>query len=197
MTQRRKIWGWIGVQRYTHSTDYGIDFLCNGRKILRRDKSLFSWQDPDSFTTVLEYPLELGNQGRIVGEVHCDHVPVTYRKDDFNRDSIEWRQVVKIVRGEGPLRPLYRQKYGYPANGSPLSIIYGGFYRNNPGLKWLIPGDGMRAIHSQAAEWARLFHAGVPEYQSDEAWYQAAQAHDQMRISGRSGPDPSGPVTGG
>ncbi|OMI88450.1 hypothetical protein BSZ07_17380 [Streptomyces sp. M1013] len=189
--QRRKIWGWIGVQRYTHSSDYGIDFLSNGRKILMRDKSLFSWEDSNSFTTALEYPLELGNQGRIVGEIHCDHVPVTYRKDDFNRDSVEWRQVVEIVRGEGPLRPLYRRRYGYPVNDSPLSIIYGGFYRNDPGLKWLVPGDGMRAIHSQAAEWARLFHAGVPEYQSDEVWYQAAQAHDQIRISGRSGPDPS------
>lgn len=198
VVQRRKVWGWIGVQRYLDSSDYGIDFIRNGRKILRRDKSLFSWENPDTLSSHLEYPLEVpGNRGRIVGEVHCDHVPVSYRKDDFNRDSAEWRAVVGIVRGEGPLRPLYARQYGYPVNDSPLAVIFRAFYRNDPGLKCLIPGDGTKAIHSQAAEWARLFHGGVPEYQSDEAWYRAAQVHDQIRASGGSDTEPPAHEMGG
>ncbi|WP_157846917.1 helix-turn-helix domain-containing protein [Streptomyces achromogenes] len=197
VVQRRRVWGWIGVQRYAHSSDYGIDFVRNGRKILRRDKSLFSWRDPESSVAIQEYPLELGNRGRIVGEIHCDHVPVTYKKDDFDRNGNEWQAVVAIVRGEGPLRPILRRRSGYPESSSPLSEIFKGFYRNDPGLKWLTPGDGRRAIHSQTVEWARLFHDGVMEYQSDEVWYRAAQAHDRIATSGGSGWDPHDHVMDG
>ncbi|WP_079148941.1 helix-turn-helix domain-containing protein [Streptomyces agglomeratus] len=189
---KRRVKGWIGVQRYLHSSDYGIDFIRNGRKILRRDKSLFTWDNPDSLTSDLEYPLDVPtNRGRVVGEIHCDHVPVSYTKEDFNRDSPEWRTVVGIVRGEGPLRPQACKRYGYPPNDSPLSIILRAFSRNDPGLRYLIPGDGMRAVHAKAAEWAHLFQKGVPEYQSDEMWYQAALLHDQVRVSGESHADPS------
>ncbi|WP_198548864.1 ATP-binding protein [Streptomyces sp. PRh5] len=188
---KRQVKGWIGVQRYLDSSDYGIDFIRNGRKILRRDKSLFTWENPDSLTSYLEYPLDISaNRGRVVGEIHCDHVPVSYTKEDFNRDSREWRTVVNIVRGEGPLRPQVCKRHGYPPNDSPLASILRAFSRNDPGLRHLIPGDGVRAMHTTAAEWARLFRKGVPEYQSDEIWYQAALQHDQVRASGESHADP-------
>ncbi|MEB8343922.1 XRE family transcriptional regulator [Streptomyces endophyticus] len=183
VVRKRRVKGWIGVQRYLDSRDYGIDFLWNGRKILRRDKSMFAWEDSNSLTSHLEYPLELGNQGRIVGEIHCDHIPVSYTKQDFHRESPEWKAVVAIVRGEGPLRPQIGKRYGYPLNESPLAAIFRGFSRNDPGLRNLIPGDGMRAIHAEAAKWGDLFRAGIPEYQSDEIWYQAALTHDRVRSS--------------
>lgn len=189
---KRQVKGWIGVQRYLDSSDYGIDFIRNGRKILRRDKSLFTWENSDSLTSEVEYPLGLPtNRGRIVGEIHCDHVPVSNTKDDFNRESREWRTVMGIVRGEGPLRPQACKRYGYPPNDSPLARIHRAFARNDPGLRCLIPGDGTRAIHAKATEWAHLFKKGVPEYQSDEIWYQAALRHDQVRVSGESHADPS------
>jgi hypothetical protein len=45
--ESRRIWGWVGIQRYLHANDYGIDFIRNGRKILLRDVSMFKWHDPE------------------------------------------------------------------------------------------------------------------------------------------------------
>ena len=44
----RRVQGWVGIARNLDSRQYGIDFLRNGRKILRFDRrSLFQWRDPD------------------------------------------------------------------------------------------------------------------------------------------------------
>ena len=45
--RERRIWGWVGVQRHLHPSDFGIDFIRNGRKILLHDVRLFRWVDPD------------------------------------------------------------------------------------------------------------------------------------------------------
>ena len=38
----------------------------------------------------IEYPIEPpANQGRIVGEIHLDHVPVNYTKDAFDTNDRE------------------------------------------------------------------------------------------------------------
>lgn len=188
----RRIWGWLGIQRYLHSTDYGIDFIRNGRKILFRDKSLFTWHNEDTYEYELEYPSD-HHKGRMVGEVHCDHVPVSLTKDSFNRDSPEWRQVVRVMRGEGPLRPLHGRNLGYPINNSPLAVLFNGFRRCDPGLRYLVPGDGQRALHAVAGEWARHFRAGEPEFEHDDRWYQAAARHDALRRSGGGNAPPEEP----
>src|SRR6266704_1031316 len=73
----RRIHGWLGVQRYLDESDYGIDFLRHGREIRSADKSLFTWSNPATGETLDEYPIEIpANQGRLVGEIHIDHVPV-------------------------------------------------------------------------------------------------------------------------
>ncbi|HEX7300441.1 MAG TPA: ATP-binding protein, partial [Solirubrobacteraceae bacterium] len=82
--RERRVHGWLGIARELSSKEYGIDFLRNGRKILRFDKSLFMWSDPDdpSGASQVEYPIEIpANLGRIVGEIHVDHAPVLYTKD--------------------------------------------------------------------------------------------------------------------
>jgi hypothetical protein len=45
--------------------------LRNGRKILIRDVSLFAWVDPNEpgARAIPEYPIEVPNEGRIVGEM--------------------------------------------------------------------------------------------------------------------------------
>ena len=178
--RERRIWGWIGIQRYTHKTDFGIDFLRNGRKVLLRDQQIFMWEDPDDPTGrgEVEYPIEVPSIGRIVGEIHADHVGVNYQKNAFEYDTPDWRRVVRIIRGDGPLRPRRAAELGYAPNRSPLALLYAGFRRTNPGLNYLIPGDGRTAIHAKAKEWADLFQKGVPAYQTDEIWYQAAYNHD-------------------
>ena len=97
----REIRGWLGIQRYDDANDFGISLLRQGRTIRHLDKGLFEWLNPDTAERFTEYPAELG-RGRIVGELHLDHLPVNYRKTDFGRDTVAWRTVVEKV---SPLRP--------------------------------------------------------------------------------------------
>jgi len=190
--EQRRIWGWLGIQRYLHASDYGVDFIRNGRKILLRDDSLFQWRDPDdpSGRGVREYPVEVPNAGRIVGEIHIDHVKVNYQKNAFEYDTPEWKKVVQVLRGRGPILPKTAKEAGYSPNTSPLARLVAGYRRNNPGLNYLIPGDGKNALHELAREWANRFRAGDAKYQSDEEWYRAAQQHDAPP------PPPSDPPPG-
>lgn len=182
--RERRIRGWLGIQRYLHKSDFGVDFLRNGRKILVRDLHLFSWEDPNEpgARPVMEYPIEVPFEGRIVGEIHLDHVRVNYQKNSFEYNSIEWRHAVKVLRGEGPLRPQIARQAGYPENESPIGRLFTGYRRTDPGLKSLIPGDGKRAIHEKTREWAKLFRKGDPEYQDDHIWYEAAKQHDEPKV---------------
>ena len=100
--RERRIWGWVGVQRYLHRCELGIDFLRNGRKILLRDKTLFAWIDPDepSGGGLREYPVEIPNgQGRLIGEIRIDHVAVFYQKNAFEYGSPDWTKVKRVLRG--------------------------------------------------------------------------------------------------
>lgn len=179
--RERQITGWLGIQRYTHKSDFGIDFLRNGRKILLRDVSLFAWEDPNEpgARAEVEYPIEVPYEGRIVGEIHIDHVRVNYQKNAFERNTVEWKHVVRTLRGEGPLRPNIARAAGYPSNESPIGRLFTGYRRVDPGLKCLVPGDGSHAIHEKAREWAKLFRKGDPEYQDDHIWYESAKQHDE------------------
>ncbi|MFI0908947.1 ATP-binding protein [Streptomyces abikoensis] len=178
--RERKIWGWLGIQRYLHRTDYGVDFLRNGRKILLKDKRIFYWQDEDSLAEPeLEYPIDSKTpMGRIVGEIHCDHVAPNYQKTAFEFETAEWRQVLREVRGVSPLRPKIAKRLGLPENRSPLALLYTGFRRQDAGLNYLIPGDGRNALHDKALVWAELMRKGDRDYQDDEVWYRAAYQHD-------------------
>jgi hypothetical protein len=184
----RRIWGWVGIQRYLHKTEYGVDFMRNGRKILLYDKSVFDWVDPDGLgAPEREYPIDSPrNEGRIVGEIHCDHVPVNYTKTTFDFDSAEWKTVLRVIRGESPLRPNRARELGRPTNDSPLGRLFTGYRREDPGLKYLVPGDGKSALRDKPIEWAKLFQNGEPEYQSDDKWYEAARLHDNPPTSAPS-----------
>lgn len=176
--RERRIWGWLGIQRYIDSSNYGIDFIRYGRKILKQDKSIFAYTDPDTLQSDAEYPIEMpANQGRIVGEIHLDHVPVTYQKNDFDRQSFDWQKAIEVVRGSGPLKP----KGAREINDSPLAALYSAFRRNDPGLRYLTPGDGQRALHTKAREWASLFDKGIPRMLEDTEWYEAAARHQKIK----------------
>ena len=180
--RERRIRGWVGIQRYTHPSDFGLDFIRNGRKILLRDKRLFSWQDSmDDANEVREYPVEVPYEGRIVGEIHIDHVPVNYQKNAFEYDGAAWKQVIRLLRGDGPLQPKKRKEAGFnDANDSPLARLFDGYRRNDPGLGYLVPGNGQAALKERAREWAKAFRDGKTEFQTDERWYEAAKRHDEL-----------------
>ena len=185
--RRRAITGWVGIQRYFSTNDFGIDFLRNGRKILIRDTHMFAWEDPDEpgARPVQEYPIELASTigGRIVGEIHIDHVAVNYQKNAFEYDTPEWKRVVRALRGDSPLLPATGRRLGYTANTSPLARLLSGYRRSDPGLNYLVPGDGKRALHERARDWAKLFRGGDPEYQTDEVWYRSARQHDEPPVN--------------
>lgn len=192
--RERRIHGWVGIQRYLDSNEYGIDFIRNGRKILVNDKSFFEWVDPDdSMNRLHEYPIEIpATKGRIVGEIHLDHVPVDYKKDRFETSSREWILTRNYLRGEGPLRPQSAKKHGYSTNESVVARLFRGYQQNKPGRKFLTPGDGKSAIHVEAAEWGQKFHRGDADYQTDEKWWDAVLHHEEEIERKNSAEQPAG-----
>ena len=175
----RGLKGWIGVQRYLHNTDFGIDFIRNGRKIEIGNKDLFNWSDGDA--EEVEYPIDdPRNRGRFVGEVHIDHCRVSYTKDRFERDDPSWREMVRVVRGDGPLRPVAARQRGYDVNESPLYRLFQAFRRSSPQGK---NGRWSRVLvvknNDRAQEMAEYFAQDEPEYFGDERWWQLVEEQDK------------------
>jgi hypothetical protein len=208
VARNKRITGWIGIQRYPDPDDFGLDFIRNGRKVLIGDKSLFSYQNPLTGRSELEYPVELGNTvgGRIVGELHVNHIPPTYQKNDFDRSDPSWSEMVEYLRGPGPVLPNKRKAMGFDtSNVSPLSRLITAYRRTDIGTRCLA------APHRQAREWAERFRKGEPEYLLDEKWWKAAQEADRLKADkgaaeapavdtgNQSSDDPSayGPAAGG
>jgi hypothetical protein len=184
----RRVHGWVGLQRYLHDTDYGIDLIRNGRKIELSNQDLFLWQAGDN--TESEYPIDdQRKRGRFVGEIHIDHCRVSYTKNRFERDDPAWEEMVRIVRGEGPLQPQKAKSLGFGANTSPLFKLFQAFRRTSPQGKnglWsriLVVKDNDRAV-----EMADRFQDNDPEYLDDEKWWQLVQEQDGAVIGG---PDPT------
>ncbi len=179
-TRTRRIHGWLGIQRYLHKSEFGIDFLRNGRRILRYDKRLFSWTDPNDPLAApeVEYPVELGQGGRIVGEIHLDHVPVNYQKNAFEWSDRQWIAAARFLRGDGPLLPKRARELGYPPNDTPLARLHRGYRRNDPGYRCLVPGNGAGPIHADTLEWRDKFHKGLPEFQTDSKWWESVVYHE-------------------
>lgn len=124
-TLNENIRGWIGVQRYDDKSNFGIDIIRNGRAIRVAEKEAFFTFIDDVGHSELEYPIDQ-NTGRIIGEIHLDHVPVDFTKQDFERPSQEWQDAMKFVRGGG-----LQQKNRAPGetNESPVGRIFSGYRR--------------------------------------------------------------------
>ena len=184
VTQReRRVRGWLGVQRYLSNTDYGIDFIRNGRKIEIGNRDLFVWRDEDSEEP--EYPIDdPRNRGRIVGEVHLDHCRVTYTKDRFDRNDPAWDEMVRIVRGDGPLRPDRARELGFGPNNSPLFRLFQAFRRSSP--KPRVAGAWARLLvvsdNNRAESMAKKFHDGDPDYIEDTKWWELIEEEDRSLL---------------
>lgn len=176
----RAIRGWLGIQRYDDQSDFGISLLREGRTIVHLDKDLFDWKDTVTDKMVPEYPFELG-RGRIVGELHLDHIEVNYRKKDFGRDTIAWRTVREKVRGEGPLQNERAKRAGYGHNTTELGMLAHAYRRYDPGYRYLVPGNGSQALADQARKWGEYFREGRADYQSDEMWWKNVVAHEEAK----------------
>lgn len=188
--RKRVIHGWIGVQRYLDGSRYGIDFIRNGRKIELDNKDLFVWHGNDGPEE--EYPIDdQRHRGRIVGEIHIDHCRVSYSKERFDRSDPAWADMVRIVRGAGPLRPRIARQLGLPPNDSPLYRLYQTFRRSSPRPKtagWssiLVVSDNTRARHM-----VRQFRDGHPDYVTDDKWWELIEEQDAKLLEDDDGPTP-------
>ena len=204
----RRMKGWIGVQRHLHNVEFGLDFLRNGRAILQWDKRVFSWTDPDSGRSELEYPIDEQrvSAGRIVGEVEIDHVPVHYQKDSFEEDHTLWFEVIENLRGLSPLRPQIGARKGYAPNQSVLAQIYRGFNRTRREQG----GRTRDSLRGRRDRWDRdliinqevalSYHTRFlqedPDYQSDEKWYEWMVAADLAREQEPQHPEVDDPDPG-
>jgi hypothetical protein len=198
--RKRHVHGWIGLQRYLSSNDYGLDCIRNGRKIEIGNRDLFYWHDPNSAATDLEYPIDDPRQrGRFVGEIHLDHCRVTYMKDRFDRTDPAWDEMVGIVRGEGPLQPQKAASLGYSGNESPLFKLYQAFRRSSPPNARVAGGwENVLVVkdNDRAEEMAKKFFEGVAEYQPDTKWWELVVEEDNKLLTppGGGGSSPGSPV---
>lgn len=199
----RHVHGWIGLQRYLSTSEFGIDFVRNGRKIEIANTELFQWRHDGAPEP--EYPIDdPRNRGRFVGEIHLDHCRVTYTKDRFDRSDPAWEEMVGIVRGEGPLRPEKAAEAGFGPNESPLFRLYQAFRRSSPPNARLAGGWAKVLVvkdNDRAEEMAKRFHKGEPDYQTDAKWWELVLEEDNRLLTPTSpapapaggGPTPSGP----
>jgi len=122
-TLDERIRGWVGIQRFDDNNRFGVDLIRNGRIIRVSEKdAFFNYQD-DLGEAIKEYPTDQ-QTGRIIGEVHLDHVPVDFQKRDFERSSEEWQRAVAYLRG-GSLLPS-----NWPEgdqNQTPISKLFQGY----------------------------------------------------------------------
>jgi hypothetical protein len=176
---KRRLRGWVGLQRYMHEEDFGIDIIRNGRVIEVQNKDLFVWSGGER--PEREYPIDdQRNRGRFIGEIHLDHCRVSYTKDRFERDDTSWSEMVTLIRGDGPLQPQKARALGFEPQSAPLYRLFQTFRRSSPQGK---TGRWSRILavknNERAIEMADLFHKGDPEYQTDEKWYELVEEEDR------------------
>ena len=170
--------GWIGVQRYDHLSHFGIDLIRNGRAIRVLEKDAFFTFTDDEGEQVADYPIDQ-TFGRIVGEVHLDHVPVNFTKTDFDRSTSEWEKAMKFLRGNSSLQPT---RPGAADNKSPLMSIYTGYRKVRKfGLSDLYMAepeeDGkLRRSRKTEQEFLERFHQKEEGYYDDAKWFERVNA---------------------
>src|ERR1051326_7171494 len=186
-TIEERIRGWIGIQRFDHESDFGIDLIRNGRAIRIGEKGAF-FEYIDEFKRVIkDYPID-SPYGRIIGEVHLDHVPVDFLKQDFQRSSAEWQRAVSYLRGDTPLQPGKLK----PAetNESPVFKLYQGYRRvRTPGRTdmymgyWDAQDDKQKRISRDIEkELFQRFKAKEPGYYDDTEWWKLVEQADLRPI---------------
>ncbi|MCY4128974.1 MAG: ATP-binding protein [Gammaproteobacteria bacterium] len=193
----RRLKGWVGIQRYLDNTAFGIDFIRNGRKIEIGNKDLFVWSDDEN--PEVEYPIDdPRTRGRFVGEIHIDHCRVSYTKDRFERDDPSWNEMVRVVRGDGPLRPRVASQRGYAGNHSPLYRLFQAFRRSSPqGKNGLWSRILVVKDNDHAKQMADNFAAGKAEYRTDELWWNLVEEQDKEIVGGPPDTDDPPEIPGG
>ena len=176
-----RVHGWIGVQRYDDPSHYGIDLIRNGRTIRILEKVAFFQFVDDSGKIKLDYPID-SIYGRIVGEVHLDHVRVDFAKQDFDRSAPEWQRAIDFLRGTSSLQP---KQPGASENDSPVMRIYKGYRRvRKIGLADMYMGESQdgkptRISREIEREFLDRFTKKEDGYYDDTKWWEKVEEASQ------------------
>jgi hypothetical protein len=184
-TIHERVRGWVGIQRFDDANEYGIDLIRNGRAIRKSEKeAFFTWTDPRG-RQVKDYPID-SPYGRIVGEVHLDHVPTDFLKQDFQRTSPEWIRAIAFLRGESSLQPRIAAEAGEPTNESPVYRLYQGYRRvrdigtRDMYMGYWEPGADRpsRISRDKEREYCARFRAKEPGFYDDTEWWKLVEQAD-------------------
>ena len=185
-TIEERIRGWVGIQRFDSQTDYGIDLIRNGRVIRIAEKAAFFEFEDELKRVTKDYPID-SQYGRIIGEVHLDHVPVDFLKQDFQRSSPEWARAVLFLRGASSLQP---QMPGADQNKSDLFKLFQGYRRvRTPGRTDMYMGfwdseeeRPKRISREKEKELFGYFQQRLPGYFDDSEWWKLVEQADQPPV---------------
>jgi len=185
-TLEQRVRGWFGIQRFDDAQKFGVDIIRNGRAIRVAEKSAFFEFVDDLKNTIKDYPIDQ-QFGRIVGEVHLDHVPVDFLKQDFQRTSPEWAAAAKILRGESSLQP---KQPNADTNNSPMYKLYQGYRRvRNFGKGDMYMGywdeskkSAARISRSIEQDYYKRFQANEPGFYDDSEWWKLVEKADSKPL---------------
>lgn len=185
-TLEERIEGWVGIQRFDDLSEYGIDLIRNGRAIRISEKAAF-FEFVDDFQKVIkDYPID-SNYGRIVGEVHLNHVPVDFMKQDFQRSSPEWHRAMVFLRGESSLQPT---QPGADKNESPVYKLFQGYRKVKDAGKadmymgvWDTVNEKPRRISREVEkEYYERFRKKEAGYFDDAEWWKKVEEADKKPV---------------
>ena len=113
---------------------------------------------------------------------------MSYTKDRFERDDPAWSEMVRVVRGEEPLRPIVAKQRGYEGNDSPLYRLYQAFRRSSPqGKNGLWSRVLVVKDNDRAQQMAALFDDDDPDYLTDDRWWQLVLEQDKEVLGEKPG----------
>lgn len=175
-TLEERIRGWVGIQRFDDNNRFGVDLIRNGRVIRLAEKDAFFNHLDDLGEAIKEYPTDQ-QTGRIIGEIHLDHVPVDFQKQDFQRSSEEWQRATTFLRG-GSLLPG-----NWPdgaRNETPVSKLFQGYRKvRNYGRPDMYMGrydeatrKAVRIGREVEAELYQKFQNREAGYYDDARWWE-------------------------
>ena len=169
---------------------YGLDLIRNGRAIRQLEKEpFFTFQDLETGgDPIVDYPID-NRDGRIVGEIHLDHVPVDPAKQNFERSSPEWRRAIEFLRGRSSLQP---SKPGADNNTSEIYKLYQAYRKvRTPGTrsmtmgKWPPGSNEAKALSKpEIDDLRKKFEDQELGYFDDTEWYRLVEQADRKPVDG-------------
>lgn len=185
-TIEERVTGWIGIQRFDDTNEYGIDLIRNGRAIRISEKSAFFEFVDELKRTIKDYPND-SQYGRIVGEISLDFVPVDFLKQDFQRSSDEWQRAMSYIRGDSSLQPTQPNA---DKNVSPMFKLYQGYRRVRTFGKtdmymgyWDSESNSAKRISRDTEkEFYQKFKDHIPGYYDDAEWWKKVEEASQAPV---------------